>query len=137
MREITPAGIPLAQVGSTLAADGEPPLYRLDETMALREFVDAHGVLWQVWEVLPMTADRRRGRERRSRPRRTRERRLRHDAAAVHALHRSAGWLTFESKHEKRRLRPIPEGWPSQSDEDLQQLLDDAEPAPRTNRLIE
>lgn len=105
--------------------------------MALREFLDAHGVAWQVWDVVPASADRRRGRERRGRARRTRERRRRHDVSVLDALHRSAGWLAFESKHEKRRLRPIPEGWPSQSDADLQQLLDDAEPAPRPNRLIE
>lgn len=105
--------------------------------MALREFLDAHGVAWQVWDVVPVAADRRRGRERRLRPRRTRERRCRHDPDALRALHKSAGWLAFESKHEKRRLRPIPEGWPTQSDADLQQLLADAEPAPRSNRLIE
>ncbi len=105
--------------------------------MALREFLDSHGVEWQVWDVVPSTADRRRGRDRRGHGRRTRDRRRRHDAEVVGTMYRSAGWLTFESKHEKRRLRPIPAGWPSQSDADLQQLLDDAEPAPRSNRLIE
>ena len=106
-------------------------------TMALREFQDTYGVVRQVWDVLPAGADRRRGSERRGRPRRTRERRRRHDTDVVGALRKSAGWLTFESKHEKRRLRPIPAGWPGQSDADLRQLLDDAEPAPKPNRLIE
>lgn len=105
--------------------------------MALREFLDANGVAWQVWDVLPATVDRRHGRERRLGARRTRERRHRHDPQATAVLRQSAGWLTFESKFEKRRLRPIPAGWPGQSDADLRHLLEDAEPAPRSNRLIE
>lgn len=105
--------------------------------MALREFLDANGVEWQVWEVLPASADRRRGQDRRDRRRRTRERRRRQDTATVGALQRSAGWLTFESKHEKRRLKPIPAGWPNQSEADLRDLLESAEPARPSNRLIE
>ncbi|HET9423854.1 MAG TPA: hypothetical protein VFO55_00675 [Gemmatimonadaceae bacterium] len=32
------------------------------------------------------------------------------------------GWLSFDSGHETRRLAPIPEGWESMPDEELQRL---------------
>jgi hypothetical protein len=38
----------------------------------------------------------------------------------------TAGWLTFESAMEKRRLAPIPEGWEELDDETLATLCDSA-----------
>ena len=38
-----------------------------------------------------------------------------------------AGWLTFASGDEKRRLAPIPEQWEDQSDDVLREWLGSAE----------
>ncbi|MDB4881406.1 MAG: hypothetical protein JWL95_172 [Gemmatimonadetes bacterium] len=48
------------------------------------------------------------------------------------------GWLVFESDREKRRLRPIPDGWELRSESELLALLAESAPAPRMpRRLIE
>ena len=73
----------------------------------MRKFLDAAGVIWQVWAVTPLIPERP-----------------------------IDGWLAFESKFEKRRLRPIPSSWESSSDEELQTLLGAALPAPSSHRLI-
>lgn len=54
--------------------------------MAYREFQDAAGISWTVWETYP------------SRP------------EVVDGAWRS-GWLTFQSGTARRRLAPIPKGW--------------------------
>jgi hypothetical protein len=76
--------------------------------MAYREFNDADGVRWEVWDVLP------------------------HDIAPTlksrlrlpSELH--AGWLAFYSATEARRLAPIPATWPIMSDADLAAALNRA-----------
>ncbi len=73
----------------------------------MRKFLDAAGVSWQVWAV-----------------------------TAPIAQQPIEGWLAFESKFEKRRLRPIPAAWESIPDEELQNLLLAAVPAPSSRRLI-
>jgi hypothetical protein len=47
------------------------------------------------------------------------------------------GWLAFESKHDKRRLAPVPEGWENFDDRELGRLVEQARPAGRSRRLIE
>ena len=102
--------------------------------MAYREFTDAHGVYWEVWDVQRDATERRKHGERRRRlapPFDGEERRHRPDrrtAAMRSAAMRSAsvsanptaspgapgltrGWLAFQSRHEKRRLEPIPPDW--------------------------
>ena len=74
--------------------------------MALREFVDASGVSWRVWDTSPGRMD-----------------------GLAHEYQR--GWLTFDDGIERRRLAPIPADWGSFSDERLLLLLRLAE-APRT-----
>jgi len=44
----------------------------------------------------------------------------------------SGGWLCFESSSSKRRLVRFPERWRESSDRELQRLLDEALPAPRS-----
>ncbi len=73
----------------------------------MRKFLDETGVIWQVWAVTPLLAERN-----------------------------IEGWLAFESKFERRRLRPIPVEWEASSDEQLQSLLSAALPAPSSRRLI-
>ena len=73
--------------------------------MALREFVDAQGRKWRVWETIP--------------------------ARAVGLGEFGKGWLTFDDGTERRRLAPVPEGWPRYTDERLALLLRIAQPSRR------
>ena len=47
------------------------------------------------------------------------------------------GWLAFETRGEKRRLAPIPDGWEEMTARDLQELLSRAVPVSPGRRLIE
>jgi hypothetical protein len=106
--------------------------------MSHRRFRDSHGIEWDVWEVIPHSADRRKLRDRRQSPRRTAERRRRHEPHLAPAAGVVDGWLVFESKLDKRRVKPIPPGWSDLGDRDLESLCESATPAARrTPRLIE
>ena len=41
------------------------------------------------------------------------------------------GWLCFESSHSKRRLTPIPPRWREYGDDELERMLDNAQPVKR------
>jgi hypothetical protein len=101
-----------------------------------REFVDAHGVHWQVWSVLPSSADRRDLPDRRTDQRTQRERRTRRELRVRMEPGMANGWLVFESAHEKRRLYPIPEAWASLDDASLAALLQQAVRAPHVSRRL-
>ena len=47
------------------------------------------------------------------------------------------GWLAFESRAERRRLAPIPNGWEEMPDARLEELLERATSRGRARRLIE
>ena len=104
--------------------------------MAHREFSGPDGVAWQVWAVVPRSAERRDGPERRAQHRSRRERRIRDELRIRMASDLANGWLVFESAHEKRRLVPIPEGWSERSDAALFALLSQATPAAHTTRRL-
>jgi hypothetical protein len=82
--------------------------------MAYREFEDANGVRWEVWDVLPHQIA----------PTLTGRLRLPPELLG--------GWLAFYSAKEARRLAPIPATWPILSDEDLDAAL---KRAPQLTRL--
>lgn len=63
--------------------------------MAYREFADDAGMLWRVWDTHPLAAST-----------------LRNVLPSY-----AAGWLTFESSAERKRLTPIPPDWDSASEE--------------------
>jgi hypothetical protein len=73
--------------------------------MACREFNDADGVRWEVWDVLPQQVAP------------TLSSRLRLPPELL------GGWLAFYSSKEARRLAPIPATWPSMSDPELAAAL--------------
>ena len=79
----------------------------VDSTIAHRFFVDAQGVRWDAFAVLPTTEPR--GLARLPEP-------------------FQQGWLCFESATEKRRLGPIPREWETASDDELRRLRDAAQP---------
>jgi hypothetical protein len=84
-------------------ADAEAMMTR---TTARHAFTDSGRTVWNVFDVYPAS-----------------------DPSAVSRLAPSFqhGWLCFESAGEKRRLSPIPWGWDSLADHDLEELLGRAE----------
>ena len=103
--------------------------------MSYRTFVDGNGSYWQVWDSQPtkmerrVSADRRKpryyawgGTERRSGT----DRRTTSQRRIVLSEGYGAGWLTFESLNEKRRLIPIPANWENVSQTELRALCDRA-----------
>jgi len=72
--------------------------------MAYREFQDSGGLTWAVWETYPSRPD------------------------VVNADWR-AGWLTFRSGTQRRRLAPIPKGWEEATPNRLELMCKAAEPS--------
>ena len=92
--------------------------------MAHRVFLDADGVEWQVWAVIPTLLQRE----------------LRHKPSDSHAPLGSAmlaGWLAFQADVERRRLVPIPPDWETATIDGLTELLAQAEPVSDRRRLVE
>ena len=106
--------------------------------MALREFTDAQGRQWTVWNVHSTLAERRKHnqgpppgmRERR----RLVEQRVRIRAEMAH------DWLAFEADDgEHRRLAPSPDapnGWHTASENQLRAWCEMAKPVPRARRRL-
>ncbi len=104
--------------------------------MGYQTFVDRDGSYWQVWDSQPTRVERRlrgsdrrnhkpfqwNGAERRVGPDRRLTEQRRINLSAGHG----AGWLTFESLDEKRRLIPIPPGWENLSQAELRVLCERA-----------
>jgi hypothetical protein len=80
--------------------------------MALREFTDRTGCRWRVWDIRPeqMPAAAR---------------------AEDHLQNVIHGWLAFEPAGggQKRRLSPIPARWEKATEEELERMLERADPA--------
>lgn len=100
--------------------------------MPHRRFRDTLLRQWEVWAVQPSKVERRAA-----------------DVPVAHDRRRSpefrvtlgeamaSGWLCFETKGEKRRLAPIPDGWEDVPEPDLLSLCERADPAPAPRRLLE
>ena len=99
--------------------------------MPHRQFRDASGSLWDVWDVHPTATERRRN-ERRDGQRRHRERRNREESRVVGVpTDLCLGWLAFQTGRQRRRLAPIPLDWISMPEEDLRVLKERATPSER------
>jgi hypothetical protein len=107
--------------------------------MPHRQFTDSKHTTWEVWDVEPSDAERRaRSKDRRRSRRTSGERREVQDRSRVRITSGLAhGWLAFESKHDKRRLSPIPTGWEAFDASALEQLLEQARSVGRPRRLLE
>jgi hypothetical protein len=107
--------------------------------MPHRQFTDSKHTTWEVWDVEPGDAERRaKAADRRRSPRTSGERRRVADRARVRVRSELAqGWLAFESKHDKRRLTPIPTGWEALDSSALEQLCEQARSVGRPRRLLE
>jgi hypothetical protein len=107
--------------------------------MPHRQFTDSKRTKWEVWDVEPSHAERRLAAgDRRKGKRTSGERRHVEDRARVR-IHSelSNGWLAFESKHDKRRLAPIPTGWEALDASALEQLCEQAQSIGRPRRLLD
>ena len=92
-----------------------------------RQFFDANGKSWDVWDVSPHDLSR-----------------VDYDRRAASRAHDDAprpltasvypelreGWLCFQSATEKRRFAPIPPDWHELPDAVLRVMLEVATPAP-------
>ena len=113
--------------------------------MAHRNFTDSNGVSWDVWDVVPRWAERRRLEHRDTsapppeRPAQERRRGQRpHELRVRVSQGLEQGWLVFEARGERRRLAPAPSGWEQATDAELEALCRAATPAGRgRRRLIE
>ena len=97
-----------------------------------RQFDDAKGRRWQVWEVIPTFAERRVLQKAV-----VVDRRARNQPRASLPVQMREGWLAFETRGERRRLAPTPTGWELLSDRELVELLGQAIPAGPVRRLVE
>jgi hypothetical protein len=93
--------------------------------MARRQFRDANGALWNVWDVipdeaLPLPTYDRRGTDR--------------PAGTNGVAHRpldpalERGWLCFQHEEERRRFVPVPPHWEEVPDGVLRVMLEIATP---------
>ncbi|MFN2564162.1 MAG: hypothetical protein ABR499_04035 [Gemmatimonadaceae bacterium] len=107
--------------------------------MPHRQFTDSKHTTWEVWDVEPSHAERRRKNADRRRGRRTSgERRQVEDRSRVRIqTDLSHGWLAFESKHDRRRLAPIPTGWEGLDASALERLCEQARSIGGPRRLLE
>ena len=107
--------------------------------MPHRQFVDSKRTKWEVWDVEPSHAERRgKASDRRRGNRTSGERRQVEDRARVRIqTELSHGWLAFESKHDRRRLAPIPTGWEALDESALERLCEQAKSIGRPRRLLE
>src|SRR5918992_3505691 len=107
--------------------------------MPHRQFTDSKQTTWEVWDVDPGQAERRLAAADRRRSSRTPgERRRIADRARVRIRSDLAhGWLAFESKHDKRRLTPIPTGWEALDASALERLCEQAASIGRPRRLLD
>ena len=88
--------------------------------MALREFTDADGRRWEVWDIRPT---------------------LSYSLVTEAEVEGARGWLAFKSRDgERRRLAPIPvapEGWSAATEAQLCSWCAEARPLPRIKKFIE
>ena len=105
--------------------------------MPHRTFHDPRGREWEAWEVHPATVEHRLAAERRKAERAKLDRRRRKENRIVVDPELTSGWLAFQTRDERRRIAPIPEGWEGLSDTELAQLADRAVPLGRPRRLLE
>jgi hypothetical protein len=105
--------------------------------VAHRTFTDRDGVQWEVWNVFPGWADRRRGDDRRDGARRARaERRVLLGQRIGVRAELADGWLCFRGGGEKRRVAPIPDGWEDFDDSKLSELVKSLPSTPDQSRRV-
>src|SRR6266581_7937320 len=88
--------------------------------MPHRQFVDADGSAWAVWDVRPLVVQQSLD------PGQTEDRHAPRRSPAPLDQALASGWLCFEAGEQKRRLAPIPPEWESLPAEGLRRLCESA-----------
>jgi hypothetical protein len=96
--------------------------------MALREFNDASGVNWQVWDTHPTVVRELDGASALSRFMNSRPALAGLQPSTVRPSFK-AGWLTFACGEWRRRLAPVPAEWDRLDESGLRTLLGQSEEA--------
>jgi hypothetical protein len=104
--------------------------------MAHRTYLDSLGRRWEVWTVIPSRVERRVVQDDGAAPI-GRDRRRQNEARVLLGEQWARGWLTFETRGEKRRLVPYPDEWVDLSEPELEALCRRATPVTPTRRLVE
>jgi hypothetical protein len=104
--------------------------------MAHRTFTDSAGRAWEVWTVVPSHAERRRALEEDAEWN-ARERREHQEQRVLLSEQWARGWLTFQTRDEKRRLASFPDNWTELTAEELEALCERATPVQPPRRLVE
>jgi hypothetical protein len=106
--------------------------------MTLRAFLDSTGNEWLAFDVIPRADERRRldrrafeAMQSQTDDRRYADRRFTVGGRSPLASGVADGWLCFERGAERRRLRPIPQGWTRCSDLELASYCQSARPVRR------
>jgi hypothetical protein len=105
--------------------------------MPHRTFHDPRGREWEAWEVHPAAVEHRLAAERRKAARDKLDRRRRKESRIVVDPELTKGWLAFQTRDERRRIAPIPDGWERLTDTELARLAERAESLGRPRRLLE
>ena len=105
------------RASSTEASDSPSPTAPADTMEGIRDFIDADGQLWHVWEVPPEQLSAR------ARP-------------GTYAGDFEGGWLAFESGDgaERRRLPGYPREWREMTNDRIEGLCREAKPVARRKR---
>ena len=110
----------------------------MEMVVTFRRFTDKNGTNWEVWEVIPLmadrrheerraTAERRRVRRPESKDRRIAARRINSSTGYVRVSRGfEEGWLCFAAGSNVRRLAPIPDDWNRAPSEQLELWADRA-----------
>ena len=89
-----------------------------------------------MWDTYPTLAERRQSGEPAPLPSREERRRVSSPRVVLPGT-LAAGWLTFQSGIDRKRLSPIPNGWEYGTEEQLRGWMDAATPIGPARRLIE
>jgi hypothetical protein len=85
--------------------------------MIHRMILDGEGTVWDVWEVLPSTGEKRLD-DNPVPPPDTPERRRSRGRTP-----RRAGWLAIQNEMERRRVVPAPAAWSDMTDDELRAVI--------------
>ena len=95
--------------------------------MALREFPDSAGRIWEVWDTHPKEMNSA-GTGESTFSKYMADQIVRGGSQPTSVRHEyQAGWLTFKLGDHRRRLAPIPAQWESADDATMRSYLDSAQ----------
>ena len=100
--------------------------------MPLREFPDSLGRIWQAWDTYPKGANSS-GTGESTFSKYMADQVVRGGTQPSSVRHQyEAGWLTFKSDDQRRRLAPVPAEWETADEATMRGYLDSAHESPES-----